>query len=95
MSASFTVQCSEVEHKALQHCMSNVHEWLQLTITGRAGVAIDDLVKSEMTRMLADPTITNIPADRNAIVMNAPFINNEPTPPPPVSDPVVETPPPL
>ena len=57
MSASFTVECSEVEHKALQHCMSNVQQWLQLTITGRAGVAIDDLVKSEMTRMLSDPSV--------------------------------------
>ena len=82
MSASFTVECSEVEHKALQHCMSNVQQWLQLTITGRAGVAIDDLVKSEMTRMLSDPSVTSIPADRNAIVMNAPLISNVSTPPP-------------
>jgi len=73
MSSSFTVQCSEVEYKALQHCMSDVQEWLQITLTGRAGVAIDDLVKSEMTRMLSDPSVTNIPADRNTIVLNAPF----------------------
>jgi hypothetical protein len=53
--------------------MSDVQEWLQITLTGRAGVAIDDLVKSEMTRMLSDPSVTNIPADRNTIVLNAPF----------------------
>jgi hypothetical protein len=63
--------------------MADVQDWLQLTLTGRAGVAIDDLVKREMARMLADPTITNIPADKNTIVMNAPFTeNNESTPPP-------------
>jgi hypothetical protein len=62
--------------------MADVQEWLQITLTGRAGVAIDDLVKREMARMLADPTITNIPADKNTIVLNAPFINNESTPPP-------------
>ncbi len=83
MSISLTVQCSDIEYKALQHCMADVQEWLQLTLTGRAGVAIDDLVKREMARMLADPTITNIPADKNTIVMNAPFTeNNESTPPP-------------
>ena len=82
MSASFTVVCSEVEYKALQHYMADVQEWLQITLTGRAGVAIDDLVKREMARMLADPTITNIPADKNTIVLNAPFINNESTTPP-------------
>jgi len=77
-SFSFTVSCTEVEHKALQHCMADIQEWLQLTLTGRAGVAIDDLVKSEMSRMLSDPTVTNIPADKNSIVMNAPFINQDP-----------------
>jgi len=82
MSVSLTVQCSDIEYKALQHYMADVQEWLQLTLTGRAGVAIDDLVKREMARMLADPTITNIPADKNTIVLNAPFINNESTPPP-------------
>ena len=82
MSASFTVVCSEVEYKALQHYMADVQDWLQITLTGRAGVAVDDLVKREMARMLADPTITNIPADKNTIVLNAPFINNESTPPP-------------
>ena len=82
MSASFTVVCSEVEYKALQHYMADVQDWLQITLTGRAGVAVDDLVKREMARMLADPTIINIPADKNTIVLNAPFINNESTPPP-------------
>ena len=82
MSASFTVVCSEVEYKALQHYMADVQDWLQITLTGRAGVAVDDLVKHEMARMLADPTITNIPADKNTIVLNAPFINNESTTPP-------------
>jgi hypothetical protein len=82
MSVSLTVQCSDIEYKALQHYMADVQEWLQLTLTGRAGVAIDDLVKSEMARMLSDPSVTTIPADKNSIVMNAPFINNESTPPP-------------
>jgi hypothetical protein len=82
MSVSLTVQCSDIEYKALQHYMADVQDWLQITLTGRAGVAIDDLVKREMARMLADPTITNIPADKNTIVLNAPFINNESTPPP-------------
>jgi hypothetical protein len=58
--------------------MADIQEWLQITLTGRAGVAIDDLVKSEMSRMLSDPTVTNIPADKNSIVMNAPFVNQVP-----------------
>lgn len=82
MSVSLTVQCSDIEYKALQHYMADVQEWLQLTLTGRASVAIDDLVKREMARMLADPSVTTIPADKNTIVLNAPFINNESTPPP-------------
>ena len=83
MSVSFTVECSDVEYKALQHYMADVTEWLQLTLTGRAGVAIDDLVKREMARMLSDPSVTSIPADKNTIVMNAPFTdNNSPLAPP-------------
>jgi hypothetical protein len=82
MSVSFTVECSDVEYKALQHYMTDVTEWLQLTLTGRAGVAIDDLVKREMARMLSDPSVTTIPADKNTIVMNAPFTENIPSAPP-------------
>jgi hypothetical protein len=82
MSVSLTVQCSDIEYKALQHYMADVQEWLQLTLTGRAGVAVDDLVKSEMARMLSEPSVTSIPADKNTIVMNAPFIENNPSTPP-------------
>lgn len=67
---SYTVSCSNVEDKALAYAMVDVQEWLQKTLTARAFVAMDDVVKSEVERMVKDPSIASMPADKFAIVMN-------------------------
>jgi hypothetical protein len=67
---TFTVSCSNVEAKALLYAMVDIGQWLQTTLTARAYVAIQDVVKEEVARMLADPSVTNITADKFDIVMN-------------------------
>ena len=65
---SFTVRCSNVEQKALLYVMTDIEAWLQATLNGRASSAIDEVVRNETTRMMADPTITSIPANKFQIV---------------------------
>jgi hypothetical protein len=66
---SFTIKCSNVEEKALLYVMTDIEAWLQATLNGRASSAIDEVVKTETSRMMADPTITSIPANKFQIVL--------------------------
>jgi hypothetical protein len=90
---SFTIKCSNVEQKALLYVMTDIEAWLQATLNGRASSAIDEVVKTETARMMADPTITSIPANKFQIVqectqpylkdvappVSVPSSNSEPT----------------
>ena len=65
---SFTIKCSNVEEKALLYVMTDIEAWLQATLNGRSALAIDEVVRTETARMMADPTITSIPANKFQIV---------------------------
>ena len=82
---SFTVRCSNVEQKALLYVMTDIEAWLQATLNGRAAAAIDEVVKSETARMMGDPSVTSIPADKFQIVLECtqPFLEAVRVPAPP------------
>lgn len=70
-SVSITINLTPVQFKALSCACSNVQEWVDNAATARAMVAYEEIVAKEVTRMLADPNIKSIPADKDGIVMNA------------------------
>ena len=85
--SSITIELTDVQFKALSCACSNVHEWVDNAATARALVAYDEIVAKEVARMMADPTIQSIPANKDEIVMNAspdvlhPPPSTMPTPP--------------
>jgi len=66
-----SIELSDVEYKALSHIALSPQEWIENAAKVRAQIAIADIYKKEVERMMADPNITSIPADKNMIVMNA------------------------
>ena len=70
-NVSITIELTSVQYKALSCACSNVQEWVDNAATARALVAYDEIVAKEVARMMADPTIQNIPANKDEIVMNA------------------------
>lgn len=68
----FTITLNEVQVKALSYVMLDPEEWTRNVIFERARIAGEELVASETARMLADPSITEIPADNDTIILNAP-----------------------
>ena len=86
--SSITIELTDVQFKALSCACSNVQEWVDNAATARALVAYDEIVAKEVARMMADPTIQNIPANKDEIVMNAsptvlfPPLSTAPAPPP-------------
>jgi len=65
-----TVTLTSVQYKAFQYIAYSPEEWIQNAATSRALSAIDEVVKNEVQRMMNDSTVTNIPADKDTIVMN-------------------------
>ena len=70
-NVSITIELTSVQFKSLSCACSNVQEWVDNAATARAYVAYDEIVAKEVARMMADPTIQNIPANKDEIVMNA------------------------
>ena len=70
-NVSITIELTAVQFKALSCICSNVQEWVDNAATARAYVAYDEIVAKEVARMIADPSIQSIPADKDVIVMNA------------------------
>jgi hypothetical protein len=71
MTVSISIELSDVEYKALSHVALSPQEWVENAAKVRAQIAIEDIYKKEVERMMADPNITSIPANKYQIVMDA------------------------
>ena len=67
----YTITLTDAEEKALSYVAYDPQEWIQNAASERARIAIEEIFQLEVARMLADPTITEIPADREAVVLAA------------------------
>jgi hypothetical protein len=68
---TYSVTLTEAEDKAMHIIAVDPAEWVSNVVKERARLAMEDIVASETARMIADPTVTAIPADKNQIVMEA------------------------
>jgi hypothetical protein len=66
----FTISLTEAQAKALSLVAADPHFWIQNAAENRANIAIEEIFQQEVARMLQDPTITEIPADRETVVLN-------------------------
>lgn len=67
----YIVTLTDVESKALSVIAVDPKEWIQNAASERARIAMEEIFQIEAARMLADPSITSIPADREAVVLAA------------------------
>jgi len=61
---------TEAEAKALSCIALDPQEWAENAVKERARIAMEDIFQQEVARMLQDPTVTEIPADRETVVLN-------------------------
>lgn len=66
-----TISLTDVEYKALSHIAIDPQQWVLNAAQARAFAAMEDIFQGEMQRMLNDPTITSIPADKETVIRNA------------------------
>jgi hypothetical protein len=67
----YTITLTEAENKALAYVALDPTFWIENAVKERCRIAIEEIFQAEVQRMLADPTITEIPADRDAVVLAA------------------------
>jgi len=68
---TYTITLTDAEKKALEYIALSVQDWIDNAVHNRARIAIDEIYGEEVARMTADPTITSIPADKDAVVLAA------------------------
>ena len=66
-----TVTITDAEFKALSHSCYDPQEWLDNAIHERCRHSIEEIFQMEIAKMIADPTVTSIPADRDQVVLAA------------------------
>ena len=71
MATTYTVSITDSEKKALEYVAFSIQDWIDNAVDNRARQAIDEIYNEEVARMTADPDITNIPANKNTVVLAA------------------------
>jgi len=66
-----TITLTEAQAKALAYVAADPQEWAENAVHERSRIAMDEIFQLEVQRMLADPNTTEIPADREAVVLAA------------------------
>lgn len=65
------IELTEAESKALAYVVVDPIGWATNAVKERCRLAIEEIFQMEVKRMLADPDISEIPADREAVVLAA------------------------
>jgi len=68
---NITIILTEAQEKALAHVALSPQDWAENVVHNRCRQAIDEIYAAEVQRMTDDPTITSIPADKEAVVLAA------------------------
>tara|TARA_R110002153_G_scaffold53775_1_gene149658 strand:- start:17 stop:280 length:264 start_codon:yes stop_codon:yes gene_type:complete len=68
---NITIELTAAQEKGLAYVAASPQEWAENVVHVRCQKAIDEIYAMEVARMTADPSITSIPADKEAVVLAA------------------------
>ena len=71
MATTYTIALTDAQVKAMEYIAVSVQDWADNALQNRARIAMDEIYDAEVARMTADPAITSIPADKEAVVLAA------------------------
>jgi len=69
--SQITFELTDLQATILEHIALDPMDYIANIVEWQANLATDEIVEMEIQRMIADPTTTSIPSDRNQIVENA------------------------
>ena len=68
---TLTIELTAAQEKALAYVAASPQEWAENAVHNRCAIAMNEIYDIEVARMTADPSITSIPADKDAVVLAA------------------------
>ena len=68
---NITIELTAAQEKGLAFVAMSPQEWAENAVHERCRIAMDEIYDMEVARMTADPSITSIPADKDAVVLAA------------------------
>ena len=68
---NITITLTDAQEKGLTYVALSPQEWAENAVHNRCRQAVDEIYAMEVARMTADPSITSIPADKDAVVLAA------------------------
>ena len=68
---NITITLTAAQEKALSYVALSPQDWSENAVYERCRIATDEIYNAEVVRMTADPDITSIPADKDAVVLAA------------------------
>ena len=68
---NITITLTDAQEKGLAYVAVSPQEWAENAVHNRCRQAVDEIYAMEVARMTADPSITSIPADKDAVVLAA------------------------
>jgi hypothetical protein len=73
-NVQITIELTDVEYKGLAYVAFDPQEWVLTAAQARSQSAMTEIFNAEVQRMLRDPTIKNIPADKEQVVRDAQIV---------------------
>lgn len=67
----YTIELTDTQVKALEYVALSVQDWIDNAVKGRCQAAMQEIFQVEYQRMMADPTITQMPANLEEFVEQA------------------------
>jgi hypothetical protein len=68
---TFTIELTDAELKALAFVALDPYDWMVNAVKERCRLAMEEIFQAEVARMVQDPKVKEIPADREAVVLAA------------------------
>ena len=68
---TYSIELDDAEVKAMEHVALSVQDWAENALKNRARQAMEEIYQREVARMVADPNIASIPADKKVVVLAA------------------------
>lgn len=68
---TYTIELTDIQVKALEYVALSVQEWIDGAVKGRCQAAMEEIFQMEYQRMMADPSVTQMPADLETFVEQA------------------------
>lgn len=72
---TYTIELTDVQVKALEYVALSVQDWIDGAVKGRCEAAMQEIFEVEYKRMMADPLVTQMPADLETFVEQADILS--------------------